>query len=219
MLSFYIQYIVPFSVLIPLFVGFRNYQILVPAFRIILWFVLFSAIVNGIVIALSHQGVHTSFIFHIYTVFEFLFLSLFYLQVFGKDTRKIIIPLIALFSLWCIYNYLFLQNGDKVNTYTRPIEAIIVMLYGMLFINKQNNVERDASWGSDGLNWINTGILIYYASNLFVFVFFNFLVNGERYMFEIAMSLHDTLMIAEYVLFAIGFYKCRAKTKSSLPVA
>ncbi|WP_345214034.1 hypothetical protein [Mucilaginibacter gynuensis] len=155
------------------------------------------------------QGFYTTFIFHIYTIFEFFFLSLFYLQVFGKKWEKIIIPLIVVFALLCIGNFLFVQNKIEFNTYTRPIEVIITMVYGTYFINRQNIVDENISWSSNGLNWINTGILVYYASNLFMFIFFNYLVTGKRHLFDIVLVVHDTLLITEYVLFAIGFSKCK----------
>jgi len=81
----------------------------------------------------------------------------------------------------------------------------------MQFIFKQSERDDKDNWGADGLNWINTGILIYYSSGLFLFMTSNYFLTVSRFMGYLIWSVHDTILLLEYILFAIGFYKCKTQ--------
>jgi hypothetical protein len=107
----------------------------------------------------------------------------------------------------CIVNYLFIQNKIEFNTYTRPLEAIMIIVYSMLYILNQSNDEQD--WGDNIYNWINAGILLYFASCLFMFISSNYLLNAGKHINRIVWGAHDAILVIQYVLFAVGFYKCK----------
>lgn len=204
----YTEYIVPASIFLPLTTAFLNYKCLTWPLKIILYFVLFSGIMNLVSIILMYHGWHTSFMIHIYTIFEFAFISLFYLNFFRKSWHKPILISIGVFSILCIVNLIFIQNRFELNTYTRSLEAVMIIGYCVTFLNQQSSIDNERSWGSNSLNWINLGILIYYASGLFMFIASNyFLQHKELALFIFPML--DTFLLFEYILFAIGFYKCK----------
>ncbi len=150
---------------------------------------------------------YTANLLHIYTIFEFLFISLFYSCFYGRKNRNIIYTIIGVFTVICIINYLFIQNKIEFNTYTRPLEAIMIIVYSMLYIFKQNNDEQN--WGDNIYNWVNTGILLYFASCLFMFVSSNYLLNAGKHINRIVWGAHDTILVIQFILFAVGFYKCK----------
>jgi hypothetical protein len=203
----YVTYIVPATILIPVFIGVKHYPFLTKPLKIILWFVIFSGLANLVNLILIASKYFTANLLHIYTIFEFLFISLYYSKFYSNKKQNWIYALIAAFSALCIINYLFIQNKIEFNTYTRPLEAIIIIVYSMLFILKQNNDEQN--WGDNIYNWINAGILIYFASCLFMFIFSNYLLAAGKLINRIVWSAHDTILVFQYVLFAVGFYKCK----------
>ncbi|MFD0793493.1 hypothetical protein ACFQZX_07675 [Mucilaginibacter litoreus] len=152
-------------------------------------------------------------IFNIYTIFEFAFIAAFYATFYRENIRKIIYVLMFLFGILVIINYLFIQNGYEFNTYTRPLEAIMIIGFAITFILKQNSDEQ--SWGDNKNNWINSGILIYYSSGLAMFIFTNHLLHASRSINNFVWYVHDTILMFEYILFAVGFYKCKPQTITS----
>lgn len=199
---------VPLTVLIPIVYGFRNYSYLNRAFKIILAFVVFSAVVNaiGTVIARVFHA-QTTPIVHIYTPFEFAFVSLFFAEYYNLRGKYIIYSVTVAFTLFCVYNTFFIQNAMEMNSYARSVDAIILILYAMLFFLNNNN-DLDNKWSHHPSNWIVTGILLYYASSLFMFIFFKS-VAKPGFMTDVIWGTHNTILIIEYILFAIGFYKCK----------
>jgi hypothetical protein len=204
----YISFFVPLTVLIPIKYAYSNYRYLTKAFKIILAFITFSAVINAVGTVLA-RGFHiqTTPIVHIYTPFEFAFLSLFFAEFYGKPGKNIIYIVTVAFVIFCIYNTLFIQNAMEMNSYARSVDAIILILYSMLFFLNNNN-DLDHKWSYYNTNWMVAGILLYYASSLFVFIFFKS-VAKPGFMTDVVWGTHVTILIIEYILFAIGFYKCK----------
>ncbi|MBD1383754.1 hypothetical protein IDJ75_00570 [Mucilaginibacter rigui] len=209
----YVTYIVPAAILIPVLTGIKNYNFLTKPLKVILWFLVFQGFANVINLTMIAFHYYTTPLFHVYSIFEFLFISLFYSKFYSVKKQKSIYALIAVFTVLCIINYLFIQNKIEFNTYTRPLEAIIIIVYSMLFILKQNNEEQN--WGDDAYNWINAGILIYFASCLFMFIFSNYLLGAGKLINRIVWGAHDTILLLQYILFAVGLYKCKTQRITS----
>ena len=207
-LYIYISYIIPLCVIIPLIIALVRYRLLTFSFKILFWFLIFSGIANAINTTLSSHHITTTTLFHIYTIFEFAFISLFYLNLFKKSWHKPILILIGAFSLLCMVNFIFIQKGLEFNTYTRSLEAVMIIGYCVAYLNQQSIADTEHNWGSNSLNWINAGILVYYSSGLFMFIASNYLMKHLAFPVYIFLLL-DTFLLFEYVLFAIGFYKCR----------
>ncbi|MBB5395735.1 small-conductance mechanosensitive channel [Mucilaginibacter sp. AK015] len=210
---FYVMYFVPATILIPVLIALKNYKALTKPLKVIFWFLILSGLsnlVNLILIAFHHFTAH---LLSIYTIIEFFFLSLFYSCFSAKKYQNMMYVAIAVFTILCIVNFLFIQNKIEFNTYTRPVGAIILIIYSLLYISKQNNEE--GNWGDNMYNWINAGILIYLASCLFMFIFSNYLLNAGQHVNQVVWSVHDTILILEYVLFAVGFYKCKTQPITS----
>ncbi|MET3978842.1 membrane-associated HD superfamily phosphohydrolase [Mucilaginibacter sp. UYP25] len=205
--NIYASYIVPPTVLIPIVFALLNFTQLTTPLKIIVWYLIFSGLFNLLSLVLISMHHTTTWMMHLYGIIEFIAHSLFYSMFFSKEKRKLFTGLIFGFTILCIVNYFFIQNKIEFNTYTRPLGAIIIIVYSLLFILKNQNDEE--SWGDNIYNWINAGILLYFASCLFMFIFSNYLLASPD-ISRLVWAIHDTVLIFEYLLFAVGFYKCRA---------
>ncbi|MEB0302895.1 hypothetical protein [Mucilaginibacter sp. 5C4] len=206
--SIYAMYIVPPTVLIPIVFALLNFNHLTKPLKIIFWYLIFSGLFNLVALVLISMHQTTTWTLHLYAIIEFIVHSLFYSMFFSKKKRNIFIVLMVGFTTLCVINYFFIQNKIEFNTYTRPLGAIIIIAYSLLFILKNQNDEE--SWGDNIYNWINAGILLYFASCLFMFIFSNYLLESPD-ISRLVWAIHDTVLIFEYTLFAVGFYKCRAQ--------
>ena len=209
MFDFYATYIVPASGLIPIFIGLKNYRFLPSAFRILLGFIIFGSVINLVALVMLAYNYYTVSILHLYAMVEFTCLTLLFSRIFEKKWQIPMYILIFLFDAFCIINYLFIQNKIEFNTYTRPIGAFVVVVFCMCYIIKNGNEEK--KWTDDNFNWINTGLLMYYAVGFVVFISFNFFLKRSIFT-DIVWTFHDTVLLIEYILFAIGFSKCRSQT-------
>lgn len=209
MFDFYATYIVPASALFPIFFGLRNFRHLPPAFIILLIYIIAGSVINLISLILTAHGRYSVYLIHIYTIIEFTCIAILFSCIFSKKWRLPIYLLIIIFDAWCTINYLFIQNKIEFNTYKRPIAAFIIVAFCMYYVTKNGTEER--RWSDDNFNWVNTGLLMYYAVGVVVFISFNFFLKLNIFT-EIIWAFHNTILLIEYILFAIGFYKCRLQT-------
>lgn len=217
MLKIFSSHIAPISVFIPIFFGIKYYNALSFPYKIILWFTIFSGVVNytNTYLVIWYLRSNSIGLINFYTVFEFLFLSAFYREFQGKTGKVVISVLMALFTILCIVNYLYIQNGSSFNTYTRTAEGVMIVAYCVQFLFRQGEKEHESNWGDNGLNWINAGVLIYYSCGIFIFMLFNYLITAGLFINQVVWGLVNTMMIIEYILYAIGFYKCKTHPKTS----
>ena len=208
-LYYYISYITPAFIVIPVIIGILKYGQFTAPFKVLFWFVVFSAVANAANIILIQCHFQTPIMFHLYTPVEFACMSLFYNYLFNKRWQKILIALILVFVLFCVVDILYVQNSTQIDTYPGTVEAIIIIGYSVLYLNQQSNIEHESSWESSGLNWANIAILIYYGCGLFMFIATNYLMKASLNVNLIVWSVFDTILVVEYLLFAIGFYKCK----------
>ena len=152
----------------------------------------------------------TAILFHIYTIFEFAFITWFYNLLFDKKWQKPLSIMAGVFTVLCIINF-YIQTGVDIDTYTGTLEGVIIIGYAILYLNQQNNIDQHHAWEQSGLNWINIAFLIYYGCGLFMFMSTNYLTKAGHTAAIIVYSVFDTILLVEYLLFAVGFYnaKCR----------
>jgi hypothetical protein len=209
--NIYVAFIVPGSILIPTAIAAFNYKFLDKPLKIILLFLIGSALINLVALIMAHHGIPNLVIFHLYSIFEFGLISWFYMQLFKSSWGKIITILIIIFTISSLINLIFVQKSMQFNTYTRSVEAVIIIGYCVLFFNQQSTINLTQDWGSISFNWIKTGILIYYSCCFFEFLSSNYLryPDVSREFIHVVWYIIDTILMIEYILFAIGFYKCR----------
>ena len=108
---------------------------------------------------------------HIYTLFEFVLLSLFYrgiLELAPKWERNFN-GLILLFSLLIILNTLYLQAPKSFNSYSKTLVQACIMGYAILYLFRI--LQEPVYSPKRRFNLLNAGILVYYAGSLFIFMF------------------------------------------------
>ncbi|MBL4674889.1 MAG: hypothetical protein JKY70_01575 [Mucilaginibacter sp.] len=216
--SLFANYLVPLSALAPIFFALKNYRSLPPAFEILCAFIIVSSLFNLVnLIAIYQYHVRTIRWIHIYTILEFTFVTLVFSRVFNKKWRIPLYALIAVFGLICTIDLVFIQNKLEFNTYTRPVGALIIIGLCMGYIINTSTVE--SKWTDNSFNWVNTGLLLYYSGGLIMFTFSNYFLKPTLLTLLI-WTIHNSILIVEYILFAIGFrkYGLEEKAISSTPI-
>ena len=175
------------------------------------WFIFVSFIVQIIASILYYFQINNLPVLHVYTVLGFLCLIRFYNQLFKGFIKPIVLWIVAIvFTIYSIINSIFIQDILTFNSYALSVEAIIIIIlalstFGLMMndIVREKRVEIIKS-----LNWINTGLFIYYSSSLLVFYSGNMISSYSltplvRYTWFI-YALFSVIM---YICFFIGLWK------------
>ena len=122
---------------------------------------------------------------------------------------RIVVLLGIGFPLFAIMNSLYLQSLFHFNSYARGIEALIMIVFCLIYIAKDH---EEGSWGSVPENWVNAGILLYFSGSISQFTFSNVVsVHAPQYFKMIIWDIHATFVWIMYVLFSVGFGKKRLR--------
>lgn len=160
-----------------------------------------------------HYG-NNLFLLHIYTFFEFIFLSLFYKQLLHKNAffQKYHLYFIFGISLLIVLNTVFLQPWIGFNNNAKTLTQVIYIGYAVAyFFQEAATIDKNAQQRL--LTLINSAILLYYAGSLFIFMFSSTFTSLDDFVkvFWIANAL---LYLIFQLLVFIGLWIFRQRTKS-----
>jgi hypothetical protein len=207
------NYVVPASVLIPLVTSVFNFKLLTKEYKILCCYFITSFSVNLITTVLSYFRIPNLIFFHLYTLVEAIFLLLFFQQAIevGKNMATAIGFLLVAFPLYCVVNFIYFQNATVFNTYTHPVESLMFIGLSIYYFGvSRSQEEAEASWITFPSNWFVSGLLLYFSSTFFLYIFSNVLMSNYSTAVNILIwNIHGIIVIATNLLFTIGFYQCR----------
>lgn len=212
--SIYLGYIVPTATLIPIIAGLVFYKRLNKPLRTILIFLSASFIFNVIGSTLAGHGINNLPGLHLYTIVELVTVMLYYLYAFDKgDISKWIKAAMLIFPVICIVNFSFFQSIYTFNTYTRPLGAIIIILFTTAYMATQSNFKNRELITRSG-RLVAAGFMIYFCSSLFQFIFSNIISKNASRNFKLFIwDMHGTFVLIMYLLIFWAIIYERGKRK------
>jgi hypothetical protein len=195
---------------VPLTIGLARKKYFNAAEKILLCFVAASSLSDVISVALQRQDINNMFLFHIYTVIEFTLISLFYVKVISNPR---ITPFMigALFPFLGLAVYEFITNRNGLDVICTTTESIILMIYAILGFSSMLRNPVQSRVVAIPLFWFNTAVLLYFAGNLFLFVFGSYIQSHFQNQFNGLWRIHSVMSILFYLLIATGFWKTKAR--------
>ena len=144
------------------------------------------------------------FVLHAYVPIGFLFLIGFYRIVFKDFLNKRVLPIVGIgFLFFSVINTIFFQDLFTFNSNAQTVESILLLILSlstyMLFLNK--TVIKQDQQTIRSLNWINSGVFIYYASTLLIFYFGEFITKNV----SVELSRNTWVVIT---FFSVIMYGC-----------
>jgi hypothetical protein len=202
--------VVPASVIIPIVSALKKYRRLSKACRYMVLYLLFTAIINALAQLLAAVSINNMPLLHADTALETVLLLLYFRSVLrGRNSSNVTQGLLILFPLICLLNFSFFQSIYSFNTYTRPLEAIIFIGCCFAFFFQGMAYQLDWPWTEQPHNWMVSGLLLYFSSSLFLFLFSNFLASGCSAATNITIwNIHAALVLLMYLLITLGFLQC-----------
>lgn len=148
---------------------------------------------------------------HLYTAVGFVLIALFYRQVFIEALDGRIIPgVIGVFLVFAIYNAIPFQLLFRFNSNVLTVESSLIIIFSLAaFILLLNEYAQNIGIpGTKSIRWINSGLLIFYSSNLLMFHFGDIMNRSfPVYLSQYTWILHDFFSAITYICFFIGLWK------------
>lgn len=147
---------------------------------------------------------------HIYVAGGFVLVALFYQHVLKDVIHKNIIPAILVaFLLFTGINSLFIQPIYTFNSNALTVEAILIIVLSLsTFIFLMNDiVKKKFVHLVKSINWINSGLFIYYSSSLLIFHYGNLItLFAPSHLVKYTWVLHSFFSAIMYCCFFAGLW-------------
>jgi len=199
----FLRVIVPLSILIPIIFALFNFKRAQLNSRLILSYLIASGLIN--LVALTVMRRNNLPLLHLYTIVEAILILSYLRNLFVEPVvKRVLLYIIIIFPIVCILNFLFLQNM-RYNTYTRPLEAIMITFFCLLYLYKSGFTEN---WINKPTSWFNMGILLYFPVVCIIFILSNYMafVIKNKAMNHLVWYFHATMVLVMYLIWARGFY-------------
>ncbi len=148
-------------------------------------------------------------IFNLYTIVEFFLLTgIYYLSFTDRFTRRLLQILGLVFLLFALADLWLIEGLFKLNSYTLALEALILMPLSLLFFIRINRELRVPVLTRYPMFWINSGVLIYFSGNLFLFIFSNALLTYGLNLYE-SWIIHSMLNTVSHLIYTVALWNSR----------
>jgi hypothetical protein len=201
----FLTYVVPLSILIPILFGVLNFKAAKPGPKLLLYYLVASGLINLAAIILIMYRMKNLPLLHLYTIVEAVFILSYFRTLFVERLlKKVLLYILLLFPLLCIINFSFIQSIYTYNTYTRPLEAILVTFFCLLYLYKSGFTEN---WIQKPSSWFNMGILVYFPVVCIIFILSNYFtfVTKNKHLNLIIWYFHGAMSMVMYLAWAKGF--------------
>lgn len=162
--------------MISIFVFFSNWKKQYRVFNYLGFFIVLNIITECLARIYQVNGWNNLPLLHIYTLGEFILLSMFYKMLFKKEFKKshffkFFIPIV---SIIIILNTIFLQEITGFNSYAKTLVQCILIGYALFYFVKIDARIEERNIKEKARLIANSAILIYYSGSLFIFMFSDF---------------------------------------------
>lgn len=184
---------------------------LTPNLRIFSWFIFLSAIVQVTSTLLWVQSKNNLPLLHFYVATGFLCLAWFYGTVLRDFINKKVIWYIAgFFTIFTLINGIFIQGIFTFASYALTAESILIIILSLstFMLLLSDIVKEKRMQESVSLNWINSGLFVYYSSSLLIFYFGEVITHTfSKTLNHYTWVLHFVFLTVMHGCFFIGLWK------------
>jgi len=142
------------------------------------------------------------FLLHIYTIVDFILLSLIFKPVLPQLLSRL---LLFGYPLFATINSVFFEQLKTENVLNRTLSALILMFYALSFFTKTLREMKILNLEKEPLFWISIGVLFYNAASFFIFLFSHYLTPIHNLWFTY-FGIHAIFTILLYICYTIALW-------------
>lgn len=202
------------SILFPVVSGLIYYRKLNRSFKLLLYFFLITILFEISASTLKLVFHNNMPGLHLYTATEFSAFSYVYYYHFSQKkllTYWILVNTIMFFTV-ALADAFFLNGIWNPNTNSRAVSSILLISYTLIYFYQFFKEDTELSSWEYPMFWINTGVLVYFALNLFYFMFNRYLISNASHTAKLSLFAHAAINIVANFLYAQSF-RCFGKLK------
>lgn len=172
--------------------------------KVLFFLLLFSFLTDctSLFMSLYDRNLSTYNLINAYTLIEAC--TLFF--VFKKLEVKFPFWMISIvFLALGTYEWLHLEKNQLLD-YSSGTESLIIIILSLLFFKKTLGSLEYSNILNNPQFWMNSGLLIYFTGNLFLFAFGNLIHNDSLYYL---WHIHNFIQLIYSSLLAIAFWKVK----------
>lgn len=205
---FFMTVLAPSFVLLPVLTALYRYRYLPAEGRVLCWYLLAETCILTASSVLAHYKLPNTALYHGATLVETVLLLLFFHRVFrNRSITWYIKVLMVLFPVLAVLNTLLLQPLNSFNSYTITLQYALIILFCFTYW-WQFQEEMAGSWGQQPLNWIISGMLLYFSGSFILFAFSNYIITHfSKSTSTLIWNIHAALSVVMYISMATGLYK------------
>lgn len=198
------------SVLAPLSIGAFKFKTLSYALRVLFVYIIISALTETICLLSMRSSKTVNIIQNIFTLLEcVIFLYIFLLEFKARKLQLIITILIPTYTVIGVI-FLSINGFFEPNNIITTAESCLMMFFSVLFFgNLNDNIKTDKP-KDYSFFWVNTAILMYFATSFSLFLFSKQLANKaspEGFMYF--HSFQRIINIGYNSMLAIALWKSK----------
>ena len=204
------------SLVLPLVIYFTKMKYASKRIHIVGGLIILSGICDLIGFILFSRQLPNIIVFNIYYAILFFMLTWFYYEILFISSRRVMLWIgLGVYLQSFILITIYVQGFFEYQTLMWVITAIIMIIYSIsYFFYSLSTIPTANIYGSTYI-WINSGVLIYFCLNLFLFIMGNYVLTElPPEMSLLIWSFHNVNNIIKNVLFSIGIYFYRKKIAS-----
>lgn len=158
-------------------------------------------------------SINNMLIFHIYTFVELLLLGL----IYQKELKSTIRPnffrsLIMLFFIFAVFNSLFIETIFQFNAKARAVSSLLIIFFALSYFYQLLKEVKIKKLEREPMFWLSIGLLIYFSSSFFIFIFSNYIAPSVKLSFTF-WGIHALLNISLMIFYTIALWvKPQSKT-------
>ncbi|MEL6867188.1 MAG: hypothetical protein AAFP19_22375 [Bacteroidota bacterium] len=173
-----------------------------------------SIVTEGLSIYMGqYLGLNNLPLLHLFTVVQFFLLAMIYRgNLHPYITNRQIDFLIIGFAVFAIFNSILNESIFQFNPVARAVKSLIVIAFVLTYFYKLLQELKIRRLESLPLFWISTGLLIYFSSNLFVFIFSNYILPSSYLTFTF-WGIHAVMSILINLFYTLALWAKPEKPK------
>lgn len=207
-----------FSLLIPIWAGYKERHSLQKPHRIMWWCCIMWAVSTLLAESLRLTGHHNEIVWDVATVLEVLFIGwAFYLVIHSFKVQIFLRWAGGVFLAVAFLDTTCLSDSYHSNTYTIALGSVLVILLMLLYFEQTLQELRVISLERDPMFLIGVGVVTYYAATTVIF-----LMEQTRHMqfvqYRLMMMVNSVACVAFHLIVARAF-RMAAQQQLSEPIA
>lgn len=190
------------SGLFPVVAALYNYRHLDSVLKLMALFCLLSIIPDfvGLITTFLKIVFNSLFLIHLFDIMAVIFFTLIYQRAFYKPVFKkmtLIFGIISFAAL--IFNVIFIESIWSYPSVSNTILSVFLIILSLVYFYELLSRQEFTYIEKQGMFWINSGVLFYYAITIFLFMLYmkiNYADRSTYYMMQSVMNIIANLLFS-----------------------